>query len=311
MLDRQVPYYWMSGKESQMPTVNVLDSMISYLDVGHGAPFVFLHGNPTSSYLWRNVLPGIGGGVRCLAPDLIGMGHSGKPDIAYKFDDHARYLDAWFEAMGLEEVVLVGHDWGGALAFDWAARHPERVRGLTVMETIVRPMNWADFTDSARPRYETLRGAGTGETKVLDENFFIEFALRATVLNGLSDEDLEIYRKPYPTRESRRPLLEWPRAMPINGEPADVIARIEAYDRWLAASGDVPKLLLTFEGSPETLMIGAEMTAWCIANIASLEVENCGPARHAAPEDQPEAIAAAIAKWADRHRLRAAAMAYA
>ena len=309
MLDRQVPYYWMSGKESQMPEINVLDSTISYMDVGHGAPFVFLHGNPTSSYLWRNVLPGIGGGVRCLAPDLLGMGNSGKPDIAYKFDDHARYLDAWFEAMGLEQVVLVGHDWGGALAFDWAARHPERVRGLTVMETIVRPMTWADFTDSARPRYETLRGAGSGETKVLDENFFIEFALRATVLYGLSDEDLEIYRKPYPTRESRRPLLEWPRAMPINGEPADVIARIEAYDRWLAASGEVPKLLLTFEGSLETLMIGAEMTAWCIANIASLEVENCGPARHAAPEDQPEAIAAAIANWVDRHRLRAAAMA--
>ena len=276
------------------------------MDVGSGVPFVFLHGNPTSSYLWRNVLPGIGN-VRCLAPDLIGMGSSGKPDIGYKFADHARYLDAWFEAMGLEELVLVGHDWGGALAFDWAARHPGRVRGIAVMETIVRPMTWADFTESAKPRYETLRGAGTGETKVLDENFFIEFALRATVLNGLSDEDLDVYRKPYPTRESRWPLLEWPRAMPINGEPADVIARIGAYDRWLATSGDVRKLLLTFEGSPETLMIGAEMIQWCAQNIASLEIENCGPARHAAPEDQPEAIAAAIASWADRHGLRGGA----
>ncbi len=294
-----------------MPEISVLDSSIAYVDVGQGMPFVFLHGNPTSSYLWRNVLPGIGHGARCLAPDLIGMGGSGKPDIAYKFADHARYLDAWFEAMGLEEVVLVGHDWGGALAFDWAARHPGRVRGVAVMETIVRPMTWADFPDSARPRYETLRGAGTGETKVLDENFFIEFALRATVLNGLSDEDLEIYRKPYQTRESRRPLLAWPRAMPIEGEPADVIARIEAYDRWLAASGDVPKLLLTFEGSPETLMIGTEMIAWCEANVSSLEVENCGPARHAAPEDQPRAISAAIANWADRHRLRTGAMAHA
>lgn len=287
-----------------MPEINVLDSTISYVDVGSGVPFVFLHGNPTSSHLWRNVLPGIGEGVRRLAPDLIGMGSSGKPDIAYKFDDHARYLDAWFEAMGLEEVVLVGHDWGGALAFDWAARHPGRALGIAAMETIVRPMTWADFSDSARPRYETLRGAGTGETKVLDENFFIEFALRATVLNDLSDEDLDVYRRPYPTRESRRPLLEWPRAMPIEGEPADVIARIEAYDRWLAVSGDVPKLLLTFEGSPETLMIGDEMIRWCADNIASLEIGNCGPARHAAPEDQPEAIAAAIAGWADRHGLR-------
>jgi haloalkane dehalogenase len=292
------------GKESQMPAISVLDSTISYVDVGHGVPFVFLHGNPTSSYLWRNVLPGMGDGVRRLAPDLIGMGGSGKPDIAYSFDDHARYLDGWFEAMGLEEVVLVGHDWGGALAFDWAARHSGRVRGIAVMETIVRPMSWADFADSARPRYEALRGAGTGEAKVLDENFFIEFALRATVLNGLSDGDLDVYRKPYPTRESRRPLLAWPRAMPIDGEPADVIARIEAYDRWLAASGGVPKLLLTFEGSMETLMIGEEMIRWCADNIASLEIENCGPARHAAPEDQPEAIAAAVSGWADRHGLR-------
>lgn len=172
------------------------------------------------------------------------------------------------------------------------------------METIVRPMTWADFPDSARPRYETLRGAGTGETKVLDENFFIEFALRATVLKGLGDDDLDVYRKPYPTRESRRPLLAWPRAMPIEGEPADVIARIEAYDRWLAGSGEVPKLLLTFDGSAETLMIGAEMADWCAQNIAGLEIENCGPARHAAPEDQPEAIATAISSWADRHGLR-------
>ncbi|MDR7223888.1 haloalkane dehalogenase [Aminobacter aminovorans] len=292
-----------------MPEISVLDSTISYVDVGQGVPFVFLHGNPTSSYLWRNVLPGIGDGVRCLAPDLIGMGGSGKPDIAYSFADHVRYLDAWFEAMGLEEVVLVGHDWGGALAFDWAARQPGRVRGIAVMETIVRPMTWADFPESARPRYELLRGAGTGETKVLDENFFIEFALRATVLNGLSDEDLDVYRKPYPTRESRRPLLAWPRAMPIDGEPAEVISRIEAYDRWLAKSGDVPKLLLTFEGSPETLMIGAEMTQWCADNIASLEIENCGAARHAAPEDQPEAIAAAVSAWVDRHGLRGGATA--
>ncbi|WP_425358710.1 haloalkane dehalogenase [Aminobacter aminovorans] len=291
-------------KESRMPEISVLDSHISYVEVGQGVPFVFLHGNPTSSYLWRNVLPDIGDGVRSLALDLIGMGSSGKPDIDYSFDDHARYLDAWFEAMGLEEVVLVGHDWGGALAFDWAARHAGQVRGIAVMETILRPMTWADFPESARPRYEALRGAGTGETKVLDENFFIEFALRATVLNGLSDGDLDVYRKPYPTRESRRPLLAWPRSMPIDGEPAEVIARIEAYDRWLAASGRVPKLLLTFEGAAETLMIGAEMTRWCADNIASVEIENCGPARHAAPEDQPVAIAAAISGWADRHGLR-------
>jgi haloalkane dehalogenase len=287
-----------------MPILDVLDSTIFYEERGAGTPFVFLHGNPTSSYIWRKVIPAFGQPARCLAPDLIGMGRSGKPPIAYRFGDHARYLDAWFDRLALNDVVLVGHDWGGALAFDWASRHAGRVRGVAFMETIVQPMTWADFPASARPRYEVLRGAGTGETKVLDENFFIEQALRATTLNGLSDEDLELYRKPYPTRESRRPLLEWPRATPINGEPAEVVARIETYDRWLAQNESVPKLLLTFDGSPETLMIGPEMTAWCAANIASLEIESCGPARHLAPEDQPEAIAAAVARWADRHRLR-------
>ena len=286
-----------------MPTVDVLDSEMFYRERGAGTPFVFLHGNPTSSYLWRNVIPRMGASVRCLAPDLIGMGRSGKPEIAYSFADHARYLEAWFDALGLEEVVLVGHDWGGALAFDWAARHPGRASGIAFLETIVRPMVWADFPPGAKPRYEALRGAGIGETRVLDENFFIEQALRATVLNGLSDADLDEYRKPYTTRESRRPLLAWPRSMPIEGEPADVVVRIEAYDAWLAASRDVPKLLLTFEGSPETLMIGAAMIIWCEANIACLEVENCGAARHVAPEDQPEAIAAAIVAWSERHGL--------
>ena len=286
-----------------MPTLDVLDSTMFYQEMGSGTPFVFLHGNPTSSYLWRDVLPRIGEPGRCLAPDLIGMGRSGKPDLPYRFADHARYLDAWFDALALDGVVLVGHDWGGALAFDWAARHPGRVRGLAFLETIVRPMTWDDFPGPARPRIEALRTAGVGEAKVLDENFFMEVSLLATMLRKLSDAELEAYREPYPTRDSRRPLLEWPRAFPIEGEPADVVSRIEAYDGWLASSPDVPKLLLTFHSSP-TLMIGAELTAWCAANIANLEIEDCGAAAHMAPEDQPEAIAAAIVRWATRHELR-------
>ncbi|AYG60652.1 haloalkane dehalogenase [Rhizobium jaguaris] len=286
-----------------MPSIDLLDSTIFYEDAGSGTPFVFLHGNPTSSYLWRHVSPHIGAPARRLAPDLIGMGRSGKPDIPYGFADHARYLDAWFDALELTGVALVGHDWGGALAFDWAARNPERVRGIAFMETIIRPLTWDDLPN-ARPRYEALRSPGTGEVKILDENFFIEQALPATILKGLSAQDHAAYRAPYPTRESRRPLLEWPRAMPIEGRPADVVSRIEAYDAWLAASADVPKLLLTFDGPAETLLIGEAMTAWCRANIANLDVENCGPARHVAPEDQPEAIAAAISRWADRHELR-------
>jgi haloalkane dehalogenase len=233
------------------------------------------------------------------------MGRSGKPDVPYKFADHARYLDAWFDALGLEDVVLVGHDWGGALGFDWAARHPERVRGVAFFETIVRPMTWADLPAAARPRFESFRTTGTGETLVLEQNVFLEGALSQTMMAKRSAEELAPYREPYPTPGSRRPLLEWPRAMPIDGQPADVVSRIEAYDSWLARSAGVPKLLLTFDTSP-TLMIGEPMTAWCAANISALEIEPCGAAGHLAPEDQPEAIAAAVSGWADRHQLWAA-----
>lgn len=286
-----------------MPSLPALDSTMAYRDSGAGAPFVFLHGNPTSSHLWRSVIAQVGLPVRSLAPDLIGMGESGKPDIAYRFTDHARYLDAWFDALALDQVVLVGHDWGGALAMDWAARHPDRIRGLVLMETILRPMTWDDFPGPHRARYEALRAPIIGEAKVLDENFFIEQALKLTVRSGLAPDDHDVYRRPYPTRESRRPLLAWPREMPIEGEPADTIERIDAYDAWLASSRSIPKLLLTFDGPEGSLMIGPRMIAWAEANIAALDIEACGPAAHVCPEDQPQAIAKAIAAWTTRHRL--------
>ncbi|WP_431681935.1 haloalkane dehalogenase [Kitasatospora sp. KL5] len=283
-----------------MPETVVLDSTMHHEEAGSGTPLVFLHGNPTSSHLWRNVLPAVGGPFRRLAPDLIGMGRSGKPDIPYRFDDHARYLDAWFDALGLDGAVLVGIDWGGALAFDRAARLPERVRGVAFMETIVRPMTWEEYPAAARARFEAFRTPGVGEELVLDRNVFIEGSFGQTVLTGLAEEDLDVYRSPYPTRESRRPLLEWPRAMPLDDEPADVVARVKAYGDWLAATPEVPKLLLTFDSSP-TLMIDPAMAAWCTANIAGLETVPCGPAGHQAPEDRPAEIAAAITAWAGRH----------
>jgi haloalkane dehalogenase len=278
--------------------MDVLDSTMYYEEAGSGAPVVFLHGNPSSSHLWRDVLPAIDVPARLLAPDLIGMGRSGKPDIPYRFGDHARYLDAWFDRLGLDEVVLVGHDWGGALAFDWAARHPERVRGLAFFETIVRPMSWSELGDGPRARAEAMRGP-RGEALVLDQNFFLESAFTGGVLNPLREEDMAAYRMPYPTRDSRRPILQWARSLPLDGEPADVAQRVERYGTWLASSGDVPKLLLTFDSSP-TLLIGKEMADWCAANVAALEIEHCGPAGHHAPEDQPEAIARAISAWARR-----------
>lgn len=283
-----------------MPAISVLDSQIHYEDTGTpGArpAWVFLHGNPASSYLWRKVLPRVQGLGRCLAPDLIGMGRSGKPDIAYSYDDHARYLAAWFDAMDLQDVVLVGIDWGASLAFDWARTHAHRVRGIAFMEIIVKPMAWADFPAAARPRFEAFRTPGLGERLVIEENQFLAGSLTATVLTPLAAADRAVYEAPYATPESRRPLLAWPRAMPIEASPADVVARVEAYGDWLGRSGDVPKLLLTFTGSP-TLMIGPAMEAWCRANIASLTVRDCGAAGHLAPEDQPGRIADALVAWA-------------
>ncbi|MCB5908114.1 haloalkane dehalogenase [Streptomyces pinistramenti] len=286
-----------------MPTTRVLDSTIFHRETGAGQPMVFLHGNPTSSYLWRHVLPGVGDPGRRLAPDLIGMGDSGKPDIGYTFDDHARYLDAWIDALGLDDVVLIGHDWGATLAFDWAARHPGRVRGIAFTEPVVKPMSWQELPETARDLFQAIRTPGVGETLILDENLFIEQVLPNVVAAGLPEQDLDAYRKPYPARDSRRPMLQWARSLPLDGEPADVAARIEHLDRWLAADTETPKLLLTFEPGPGTT-IGPEMIKWCADNIGALEIERLGLAGHDAAEDQPEAISAALAAWADRHNLR-------
>lgn len=286
-----------------MPSIDVLDSTMHYEQSGNGAPIVFLHGNPTSSHAWRNVLPAMGAPGLLLAPDLIGMGRSGKPTIDYNFDDHSRYLDAWIDALGLDQVTLIGHDWGGALAFDWAARHPHRIRGIAFFETIVRPLEWSDFPPSGQARYERMRTPGFGEKLVLEENFFMEQALNATTLHGINEEDRLLYATAYPTAESRRPLLSWARSMPIAGEPAEIVTRIEAYDSWLASSDDCPKLLLTFTGSAEKLMIGPHIIDWCRRNLSSLEIENCGEAAHIANEDQPQAIGEAVGAWTRRHQL--------
>ncbi|MGX9886656.1 haloalkane dehalogenase [Streptomyces sp. NPDC002276] len=281
---------------------HVIDSTMTHRESGTGTPIVFLHGNPTSSHLWRNVLPRMPSG-RLLAPDLIGMGESGKPPISYDFADQARYLDAWFDALGLRDAVLVGHDWGGALAFDWATRHPDRVRGIAFTETIVKPMTWEEFPEGGRELFRSIKAADIGEAMILDKNAFIEQALPASTATPLGAADLAAYRAPYPTRESRRPLLRWARSMPLDGEPADVVTRIEAYDHWLTSSPDVPKLLLTFTPGAGTMMT-SDIVAWCAANITALEIEHSDTvAGHHTPEDQPEVIAGAISGWAERHGL--------
>jgi len=281
-------------------TIDVLDTFISYREAGAGAPVVFLHGNPTSSHVWRHVLPGFAGRGRVLAPDLVGMGRSGKPDSAYRFADHARYLDAWFEALGLRDVVLVGYDWGGVLALDWARRHPDRVRGVVVFETFLRPMRWTDWTGEGERLFRALRTPGVGETMVLEQNEFLARSLAHGVQRGLAEADRLAYAAPFPDPASRRPMLQWPREIPIDGAPADVVAVVEQYDAWLAGGPGIPALWLTFDGSG---LSTPALVDWARTTMPALEHVALGRAGHHAPEDVPDQITAAILAWLDRSGL--------
>ncbi len=274
----------------------VLGTEIAYIDTGAGDPVVFLHGNPTSSYLWRNVIPHGEGLGRCLAPDLVGMGSSGKaPDGSYRFVDHARYLDAWFEALGLtKNVTLVGHDWGSALGFYWAFRHPDRVRGLVYLEAIVRPLTWEEWPERARPLFQAMRSPA-GEEIILQKNVFVERILPASVLRPLTEEEMATYRRPYlEPGESRRPTLTWPRELPLDGEPADVVEIVDRYARWLAGS-EVPKLFIN--GDPGVILVGAQRE-FCRAWPNQQEVTVRG--LHFLQEDSPAEIGQAIAAFLAR-----------
>jgi len=234
--------------------VRVLDAEISYVEVGQGDPIVFLHGNPTSSYLWRNIIPFLAEDGRCLAPDLVGMGQSGKsPSGAYRFADHARYLDGWFDALNLtRNIVLVLHDWGSALGFHRAFRHPDQVQAVAYMEAIVQPRRWTDFAHGRDTIFRALR-SDNGEQMVLEENFFVETVLPKSIIRRLSNEEMDAYRTPFKDREARSPTLVWPRELPIDGEPADVVAIVQNYGHWLAES-TLPKLFIA--GEPGALLTG-------------------------------------------------------
>lgn len=276
--------------------IPVLDTGMAYIDSGEGEPVVFLHGNPTSSYLWRNIIPFIEAGRRCLAPDLVGMGSSGKPPhSSYRFIDHARYLDAWFDALDLQEnVILVVHDWGSALGFSWAQRHLERVKGLVYMEALVRPVTWQEWPQSARALFQAMRSPA-GEQIILEKNVFVERILPASVIRPLSDEEMEVYRRPYlEPGESRRPTLTWPREIPIEGEPADVTQIVDGYAQWLAHS-NIPKLFINAD--PGSILTGAQRE-FCRSWPHQEEVSVKGI--HFVQEDSPAEIGAAIAGFVER-----------
>lgn len=265
---------------------------MSYIEAGAGTPVIFLHGNPTSSYLWRNVLPHVAPIGRCLAPDLIGMGRSSpSPSGAYRFLDHAHYLDVWFDAMGLTEpAVLVLHDWGSALGFYWAYRHPERVRGIAYMEAMVQPRVWADFPNGRDQMFRALRSP-QGEHLIFDENYFIEVVIPKSTMRTLSEEEMDAYRAPYRDRASRLPMLIWPRELPIEGEPADVTAIFERYSAWLAASA-LPKLFISAE--PGAQIVG-RAREFCRTWKNQREIGVRGI--HFVQEDSPDEIGRAVATF--------------
>jgi haloalkane dehalogenase len=279
--------------------VRVIDTEMSYVTVGQGHPIVLLHGNPTWSYLWRNVIPHVSELGHCLAPDLVGMGQSAAaPDGAYRFHDHARYLDAWFDALGLrEKVTLVLHDWGSALGFHWASRHPERVRAIAYMEAILFPREWDDLPQARARFFRDLR-SDKGEHMILDENFFIEELLPRLVMRPLTEAEMEAYRRPFRTRASRLPTLVWPRELPIGGEPANVVAIVKTYGQWLLES-PLPKLFINAE--PGSMLIGRSRD-FCrrFPNQQEITVQGL----HFIQEDCPGEIGRAVARFVRSNSVR-------
>lgn len=278
-----------------LPRLNVLDSTMAYREAGDpGAPVaLFLHGNPTSSYIWRNILPLVAPVAHCIAPDLIGFGQSGKPDIEYRFADHVRYLDAFLDRAGITSAFVVAQDWGTALAFHLAARRPELIRGLAFME-FIRPMpTWNDFHPAAVETFKKFRTPGVGEEMILQGNAFVEGVLPMATVRKLTEEEMSVYRAPFPTPESRRPTWRLPNELPIAGQPADVYALMEKAQRALAAS-TYPKLL--FAGNPGAL-VSPEFARKFAAILKNCKLVQLDSGAHYLQEDHPQEIGTAIHDW--------------
>jgi haloalkane dehalogenase len=286
--------------------IAILGSTMSYVTAGTSGPVVlFLHGNPTSSYIWRNIIPHVAPVARCIAPDLIGFGQSDKPDIAYRFADHVRYLDAFLDALRIRECAIVAQDWGTALAFHRAGRFPQSIIGLAFMEFIQPMPSWDAFHQrpQARELFQAFRTPGKGEKLVLEDNVFVERVLPGSILRTLSKEEMDTYRAPFPTPQSRRPILALPRELPIAGEPADLYAMSECDHAALRAS-IYPKLL--FSGDPGALISPAAAGAF------AAELRNCrhidlGPGAHYLQEDHPDTIGQALRAWLNEITVSAAA----
>lgn len=276
--------------------IDVDGKKIAYVEMGEGSPIVFQHGNPTSSYLWRNIMPHLADQGRCIAIDLIGMGDSDKLDDSgpdrYTFAEHREYFDKALSALGVvEDVTLVIHDWGSALGFDWANRHQDRVKGIAYMEGIVKPMTWDEWPDAATAIFRGFRSEA-GEEMILEKNTFVERVLPGSVLREMSEEEMTVYRKPFLEEgENRRPTLTWPRQIPLDGSPADVVEIVQSYADWLSQT-EIPKLFINAD--PGAILIGAQRE-FCRSWPNQIEVTI--PGNHFLQEDSPHEIGEAIAEW--------------
>jgi len=268
-------------------------SKIHYIDEGSGDPILFLHGNPTSSYLWRNIIPYLVPHGRCIALDLIGMGKSDKPDIDYRFFDHSKYVEGFIEKLGLSNLTLVVHDWGSALGFHYAMRHENNMKGMAFMEALMRPAKWDDFPNDFRMGFRLFRTPGIGWLMISVMNMFVTQILPQAIVRKLSEEEKNYYAAPYQTVQSRKPVRQWPCEIPIEGKPADVYEVISNYNQKLQES-EVPKLL--FFATPGGI-INSKTVDWCKQNLQNLQVVDIGEGIHFLQEDNPHVIGEELAKW--------------
>ena len=273
--------------------IDVKESRLHYIDEGEGDPILFLHGNPTSSYLWRNIIPHLSVKARCIALDLIGMGKSDKPDIEYRFVDHIKYVEGFIKKIKLKNLTLVMHDWGSALGFHYAMRHERNIKGLAFMEAIIMSRSWEMLREGTRELFQGFRTPEVGWDMIVDKNMFIERVLPGAIVRKLSEEEMNRYREPFMDVKSRKPVWRWPNELPIDGEPIDVVEVVETYNQWLQQTA-LNKLL--FYASPGSLLPTSSVE-WCQKNLKNLKTINTGQGIHFLQEDNPHKIGSELANW--------------
>ncbi len=284
-----------SAREPEKKNINVLGKKMTYVDRGEGDPIIFQHGNPASSYLWRNIIPYLENQGRCIAIDLIGMGDSDKltdnGNNTYSYHIQKQYFDKCLEELEIKEnITFVIHDWGSALGFNWAYEHQESVKGVCYMEAIVKKISWEDWPKDAKSIFQGFR-SDAGEDLILKKNLFIEGVLPNAIIRNLTETEMDIYRKPFLKEIDRRPTLDWPRQIPINNEPEDVCKIVDDYSSWMSIN-EIPKLFINAD--PGSILTGKQREfcrKW--KNQQELTVKG----NHFIQEDSPNEIGEAISKW--------------